>query len=105
MALKTLTKAVLIAALSSAAAPVLAVTETVITVTPLPGGGEQTSVTKQERAPEAPDLSFEWADRNHNSRIERQEAKDMGILTGTFNRHAGAKGYLTREEYEQAIQE
>lgn len=77
-------------------------TETVVTTVTNPDGTVSRHVEQREVPNSEPDLSFEWADRNHNGCIDPKEARDMGILNfpKADIRH---RGCLDREEYERAL--
>jgi len=77
---------------------VLARQDTVITTT----DGQVTSVEKIDRPPpESAFMSFEEADKNGDGCVDRQEARDAGILRfGRFDRRG--TGCLNREEFREA---
>lgn len=89
-------------AIISAAAT--AATETVIITETMPDGTVVNRTVEQREVPgSSPNLDFAAADKNGDGRISREEAHDMGILGGNFDRFAGGKGYLTQPEYEAAL--
>ena len=77
-------------------------TETVVTTVTNPDGTVTRQVEQREVPNSEPDLSFEWADRNHNGCIDPQEAKDMGILNFA-KADTARRGCLGRAEYEHAL--
>ena len=62
--------------------------------------GSEVEVTQVPNEPSAAFMSFGEADLNNNGRIDRQEARNAGIMG--FVAAGGAKGYLTPEEYQAA---
>lgn len=90
------------AALFGSIGLVQAKTETIVTTTTNPDGTVTRQVEQREVPNSVPDQSFEWADRNHNGCIDRQEAKDMGILNFA-KADTKRRGCLDRDEYEHAL--
>ncbi len=99
-------KRVLALGLMLAATSAFAAKETVITTETLPDGTVVSRKVEVREAPSTPpDTSFASADRNGDGRVDRTEAKDMGITSTIFAGMAGKKGYLTPQEYETVMQQ
>lgn len=62
--------------------------------------GDEVEVTQMPNEPTPAFMSFSEADVNNDGRIDRQEARDAGIMG--FVAAGGGKGYLTPEEYQAA---
>ena len=62
--------------------------------------GSEVEVTQVPNEPESAFMSFSEADSNNDGRIDRQEARNAGIMG--FVAAGGGKGYLTPEEYQAA---
>ncbi len=81
-----------------------AATDTVIITETMPDGTVVDRTVEQIQVPNSsPNLEFAAADKDGDGRVSRQEAHDMGILGGNFDRYAGGKAYLTQQEYEAAL--
>jgi len=62
--------------------------------------GDEVEVNQMPNEPPPAFMSFQAADLNGDGRIDRQEARNAGILG--FGAVGGGKGYLTPEEYRAA---
>lgn len=62
--------------------------------------GSDVQVTQQPNEPSNAFMSFQEADLNGDGRIDREEARNAGIMG--FGAAGGGKGYLTPEEYAAA---